>query len=114
MLLLPAVIWCRRRYSPASVRWVGAALLALGLYAVAAVVAHTLYSWIPESPEARTPFRFHRILFLVVTLGDNPVIQPTMVGIPMLELIGAGLFCLAFPGRHPARLRSPSVERPSA
>jgi hypothetical protein len=56
-------------------------LVSLGLVGLAAIVAHTLFLWVPEAPSDRKPYVFQRIAFVLVTLSDVPLMQVTLAGV---------------------------------
>ena len=89
MMLMPPVWWLLRHSPPGALRRLGMALTALAILGHGMVVAHTLLVWLPEEPAGRSPYVGHRILFVLLTLSD----------IPLLQLTAAGVVCW-LAGRH--------------
>ena len=78
-LLLPAP-WVFSHLSPRRLRLVGKLTLALGLAGLAIVIARELSVWLPSVPPEIQRYFFQRLLFVLATLSDVPLVQLTLAG----------------------------------
>ncbi|MCI0462278.1 MAG: hypothetical protein L0Z62_35445 [Gemmataceae bacterium] len=83
LVLLPPVAWAAHRWPSSTLCLVGTMLTALGLLGLAAVAAQELLTWLPTVSGDTQRYLPQRILYVLGTLTD----------IPILQLTGAGLAC---------------------
>jgi uncharacterized protein YjeT (DUF2065 family) len=81
VLLLPPAVWTARRLPPALLRLIGGALAAIGTLALVGLALREAVTWLPSMPDERTRYLPHRIVYVVATLTDVPLMQLVTVGI---------------------------------
>jgi hypothetical protein len=59
---------------------VGALLLAVGLLGLAMITVHEMQTWLPCVSAPDRHFLLQRVLFVVATLTDVPVVQVCLAG----------------------------------
>jgi hypothetical protein len=81
LALLPVVVWAVRMWPPLLLRVVGYGATALGLTGLAILIGYELLTWYPfVTPEQQEYFP-RRILYVLVTNTDLPVVQVFLAGI---------------------------------
>src|SRR6516225_5151807 len=83
LALLPFVIWALRGWPPLRLRVIGHALWATGLLGLATFIGCELWSWSPSVSPERQKYIAHRILYVLGTNTDLPVIQVCLAGIAL-------------------------------
>jgi len=99
MIFLPPVLWAIQLCSPSALRRLGSGLISLGVLGIGGIIGHSLLVWLPQTPGGQA-YLPQRILFVLVTLGDVPIVPLTL----------AGTACL-FAARRKKRIR---VDQPEA
>jgi hypothetical protein len=80
LALLAFGVWAVRKWPPRCLRLVGLALIALGLAALAALVGRELLTWYPAVSPTQQKYLAQRILYVVGTSTDLPVVQVIVAG----------------------------------
>ena len=82
MVAIAIVVVALGRLTPARLRRLGLASLAVGVVGLSILIGWDLIDWFGNSPELLR-YTFHRILFTISTHPD----------LPLLQLIAAGVVC---------------------
>lgn len=78
--LVPPTAWALKLLSDRNLRLVGSAVLGMGLTGLGIVVARELLVWLPSVPAEVQRYFPQRLLFVLATLSDLPLIQVTLAG----------------------------------
>lgn len=80
LALLPIGVWAVRKWPPLCLGLVGLALGALGLAALAALVGREFLTWYPAVSPTQQKYLAQRILYVLGTNTDLPVVQVIVAG----------------------------------
>jgi hypothetical protein len=83
LAVLPLGVWAMRKWPPLRLKVVGCALTAVGLAALAVVSARELLTWLPNMPSDQQKYIGQRILYVLGTNTDLPVVQVFLAGIAL-------------------------------
>jgi len=78
--LVPLTAWALPLLSPRNLRVVGAFVVGLGLGVLGIVVVRELVVWLPSVPPEFQRYFPQRLLFVVATTSDVPVVQAMVAG----------------------------------
>jgi hypothetical protein len=81
LLLAPPAVWVMRRWPPARLRLLGSALAALGLVGIGTIALREMAVWLPHVGSRDQKYFPMRILFVLATLPDIPLLQVTIAGL---------------------------------
>jgi hypothetical protein len=80
LLLLPSAVWAACRWSPRRLRLLGSTLVAVGTLGLAIVAIREAATWLPSVPDEQARYLPHRLIFVVASLTDVPLVQLALAG----------------------------------
>jgi hypothetical protein len=80
LVLLPPAVWTACRWPPPRLRLLGSTLVAIGAVGFAILAAREAATWLPTVPGEQVRYLPHRLLYVVATLTDVPLLQLTLAG----------------------------------
>ncbi len=80
LVLLPFAVWAARKWQSLHLRLVGYALCAAGLMGLAILIGPELVTWYATVPPAQQKYLVHRVLYVLATNTDAPVVQVVVAG----------------------------------
>jgi hypothetical protein len=83
LVLIPLGVWALSWSRPILLALLGSALTALGLTALGIVVGREMLTWYPTVSLFEKPYLPQRILFVLATTTDLPVVQLLLTGIAL-------------------------------
>jgi len=83
LALLPVGVWAVRKWPPLRQRVIGHALSAVGLVALAFLTGRELLTWYPAVLPTQQKYIGPRILYVLGTNTDLPVVQVILAGIAL-------------------------------
>jgi hypothetical protein len=83
LALLLVGVWAVRKWSPLRLRVAAFVLRAVGLLALALLIGRELLTWYPAVLPAQQKFIGQRILYVLGTNTDLPVVQVLLAGIAL-------------------------------
>jgi hypothetical protein len=81
LALLSVVVWAVQKWPPPILRLVGYAATALGVTGLAVLVGRELLTWYPAVTPTQQRYLALRILYVLGTNTDVPVVQVILAGI---------------------------------
>ncbi len=81
LALLAVAVWAMRKWPPLRLRLVGYALTTLGLTGLGIIVGRELLTWYPAVIPAQHKYISQRMLYVLGTNTDLPVVQVFLAGI---------------------------------
>lgn len=83
LVLLPAAIWAARKWPPLWLHLVGVVLTTVGLLVLAILGARELVHWYPAAGPAQQKYIVQRIVYVLGTTTDLPVLQVITAGVAL-------------------------------
>jgi hypothetical protein len=83
LALLPFAAWVVRKWPPLRLRVAACALIAVGSAALAVVIGRELLSWYPAVTPGQQKYFGQRVLYVLGTNTDLPVVQVLVVGVTL-------------------------------
>jgi hypothetical protein len=83
LALLTLAAWAVRSWPPRRLRVAGCALIAVGSAALAVVIGRELLTWYPAVTPAQQKYFGQRVLYVIGTNTDLPVVQVLLVGVTL-------------------------------
>jgi hypothetical protein len=80
LVLLPPAVWAACRWPAPRLRLLGSTLVAIVTLGFAILAAREAATWLPTVPGEQARYLPHRILYVVATLTDVPLLQLTLAG----------------------------------
>jgi hypothetical protein len=83
LALLPFAVWAVRKWPPRRLQIIGLALCAVGLVGVGILIVQELLTWYPSVSSEQQKYIVPRILYVLGTTTDLPVMQVFLAGISL-------------------------------
>lgn len=87
VLLLPPIAWVAYRAQPSFVRWLGWLLLTTASLTLALLIGLELISWLPSVAAGERHYFGQRILFVLATRTEWPLVQIIIAGL-LCSMVG--------------------------
>jgi hypothetical protein len=84
LALMPGLLWVWRTWQPSRLRLVGWVLIFAGVTGMSVVAGHEWLTWYPSVPETEHRYFLQRILFMLATITDVPLVQFLLAGVVTL------------------------------
>jgi hypothetical protein len=84
LALLPIAVWAASKWPPRRLRFLGFALAGIGGGALLIIGARELVGWLPLISPANRKYVVQRILFVLATTTDIPVLPLLAIGVALL------------------------------
>lgn len=81
VLLVPPIVWVGRHGQPSIVRRLGCLLLTLASLGLVLLICREAIIWLPSVDQSERRYLGQRILFVLATMTDFPLVQLTLAGL---------------------------------